>query len=66
MTPAEQRIADLEGQVAGLAADFERLRTQAFMFKAITEMRLDRQGYRPSPRRARPRPSYLHSVGGAS
>jgi hypothetical protein len=48
MTRAEQRIADLEDQVAGLAAEVTNLRAEAFVLRTLEEAALDRYGYRGS------------------
>lgn len=66
MTAAGQRIADLEQQVADLAARVEQLAHQALMIRTLDEIRLDhlgpgsgdRAGLKPS------RPRHLAAVQG--
>jgi hypothetical protein len=68
MAADEQRIADLEQQLADLTARCDQLEHKAFLFKTLHEMRMDRLeslGVLPSVIQGRPR--HLHAVnGGAS
>jgi hypothetical protein len=65
---AEQRITELEQQVADLAANFERLRKEALMFKAINEAAWEHPSYpsalKADRRRARIGSRHLRPVGG--
>jgi len=68
VTRAGQRIADLEDQAAGLAAEVKNLRAGAFVLRTLEEAALDRYGYggsRPAALRAS-RPRHLRLAGGVS
>jgi hypothetical protein len=68
MTRAGQRIAGLEDQVAGLAAEVENLRAGAFVLRTPGEAAPDRYGYggsRPAALGAS-RPRHLRLAGGVS
>ena len=62
MATTEQRLAELERQVAELSASLEGVAAQAAVVRTLTEMRLDRLAAvwpaGSSPRR----PCHLHAV----
>jgi hypothetical protein len=68
MTRTEQRIADLEDQVVGLAAEVKNLRASSSVLRTLERRPLTATGYggsRPAALRAS-RPRYLRLAGGVS
>jgi hypothetical protein len=69
MTAAEQRIADLEQQLAELAAQVEHLEHEAILIRTVEEMVVRHAGYsipqRAPLKSARPRHLHLIASGGA-
>jgi hypothetical protein len=64
VTRTEQRIAELEDQLAELTAEVGNLREQAFILRSLEEIRVMRAGDTYSAVPAR-RPRHLQLVGGA-
>lgn len=65
MATTEQRLAELERQVAELSAEVQDLRTQALVFRTITDMRLQREaGTGPTVPPTPPR--HLHALQGGA
>jgi hypothetical protein len=63
MTGAEQRIADLEHQVADLTATVHRLCMESIVLHVLEESLTERQAG-PCPAVPPRRPRHLHAVGG--
>ena len=63
MATPEQRIADLEAQVAELSAVVRRLALEAATIRTLEEMFLARRGGSP-PAAPAHRPRHLHVAGG--